>query len=261
MSLKNIHFILVRPQMGENIGSVARAIKNFNIKYLRIVNPRCTWPNNKALATSVGAKDILKSAKIYDSVEESIGDLDIIFASSSRIRKVNKKIITVSNMKFKIKKGRKIGILFGPEASGLSNDEINCADFLVKIPSNKKFSSLNLSHSAIIFCFELFKLFKKNKERFYSRYKSSLATKSEVNKFLSFIIKNLDKKGFLQPDHKRNSMIRNINNIFHRINLSEQEIRILLGIFSTLNEINKKTWIDKRFSLFINHGYKIWQKE
>ena len=76
--------------MGENIGSVARAVKNFNIRYLRIVNPRCNWPNQKALATSVGAKDILKSAKIYDSVEKSIEDLDIIFASSSRIRKVNK---------------------------------------------------------------------------------------------------------------------------------------------------------------------------
>ena len=93
MSLKNIYFILVRPQLAENIGSVARAIKNFNITKLRIVNPRCNWPNQKALATSVGAKDILKSAKIYDSVEKSIGDLDIIFASSSRIRKVNKKII------------------------------------------------------------------------------------------------------------------------------------------------------------------------
>ncbi len=227
--------------MGENIGSVARAIKNFNIKHLRIVNPRCNWPNNKAIATSVGAKDILKSAKIYNSLEKSIGDLDIIFASSSRIRKVNKKIITVSNMKIKIKRGKKIGILFGPEASGLSNDEINCANYLVKIPSNKKFSSLNLSHSAIIFCFELFKIFKKKKNRFNSGYKSSLATKSEVNKFLNFLVKNLDQKGFLQPDHKRNSMIRNINNIFHRINLSEQEIRILLGIFSTLNEINKKT--------------------
>ena len=241
MSLKNIYFILIRPQMGENIGSVARAIKNFNIKHLRIVNPRCNWPNNKAIATSVGAKDILKSAKIYNSLEKSIGDLDIIFASSSRIRKVNKKIITVSNMKIKIKRGKKIGILFGPEASGLSNDEINCANYLVKIPSNKKFSSLNLSHSAIIFCFELFKIFKKKKNRFNSGYKSSLATKSEVNKFLNFLVKNLDQKGFLQPDHKRNSMIRNINNIFHRINLSEQEIRILLGIFSTLNEINKKT--------------------
>ena len=241
MSLNNIYFILVRPQMGENIGSVARAIKNFNIKHLRIVNPRCNWPNNKALATSVGAKDILKSAKIYKSLEKSIGDLDIIFASSSRIRKVNKKIITVSNMKVKIKREKKIGILFGPEASGLSNDEINCANYLVKIPSNKKFSSLNLSHSAIIFCFELFKIFKKKKNRFNSGYKSSLATKSEVNNFLNFLVKNLDQKGFLQPDHKRNSMIRNINNIFHRINLSEQEIRILLGIFSTLNEINKKT--------------------
>jgi len=241
MSLSNIYFILVRPQMGENVGSVARAIKNFSIKHLRIVNPRCDWPNPKALVTSVGAKDVLKSAKIFDSVEKSIGDLDIIFASSSRIRKVNKKIISISNLKTKIKKRKKIGILFGPEASGLSNDEISCADYLVKIPSNKKFSSLNLSHSAIIFCFELFQNFSRKKIEYKTGYKSSLAKKSEVNKFLDFIICGLDKKGFLQPSHKRQSMIRNINNIFHRLNLSEQEIRILLGIFSTLNEINKKT--------------------
>ena len=241
MSLANVHFILVRPQMGENIGSVARAIKNFKINKLRIINPRCAWPNQKAIATSVGAKDILKSAKIYDTVEKSIGDLDIIFASSSRIRKVNKKTISVSNLKKKIKKGRKIGILFGPEASGLSNDEIRCADFLVKIPSNNKFSSINLSHSAIIFCFELFKHFSIKKIEYKTGYKSSVATKSEVNKFLSFIIHGLDKKGFLQPDHKRKSMIRNINNIFHRMDLSEQEIRILLGIFSTLIEFNKKS--------------------
>ena len=241
MSLRNIYFILVRPQIGENIGSVARAIKNFNIKYLRIVNPRCNWPNQKALATSVGAKDILKSAKIYDSLEKSIEDLDVIFASSSRIRKVNKKIISVSNLKTKIKKGKKVGILFGSEASGLSNDEISCANYLVKIPSNKKFSSLNLSHSAIIFCFEIFKHFSKSNYKYKTGYKSLVAKKSEVNKFLNFIIKGLDKKGFLQPLHKRQSMIRNINNIFHRINLSEQEIRILLGIFSTLNSFNEKS--------------------
>ena len=241
MSLSNIYFILVRPQIGENIGAVARAIKNFNIKYLRIVKPRCNWPNKKALATSVGAKDILESAKIYDSVEKSIGDLDVIFASSSRIRKINKKIISVSDLKTKIKKGRKLGILFGPEASGLSNDEISCSDYLVKIPSNKKFSSLNLSHSAIIFCFELFQYFSTKRFKYKTGYKSEKAKKSEVNKFLDFIIKGLDKKGFLQPDHKRQSMIRNINNIFHRIDLSEQELRILLGIFSTLNEFNKKT--------------------
>ena len=241
MSLGKIYFILVRPQMGENIGSVARAIKNFNIKYLRIVNPRCNWPSQKALATSVGAKDILKSAKIYNSIEKAIGDLDIIFASTSRIRKVNKKIISILDFKKKVEKKRKIGILFGPEASGLSNDEISYANYLVKIPTNKKFSSLNLSHSAIIFCFELFQYFSNKKAIYKSSYKSSVAKKSEVNKFLSFIINKLDKKGFLQPDHKRKSMIRNINNIFHRSNLSEQEIRILLGIFSTLNEFNEKS--------------------
>ena len=241
MGLNNIYFILVRPQMGENIGSVARAIKNFNIKHLRIVNPRCNWPNPKALITSVGAKDILKSAKIYNSLESSIADLDIIFASTSRIRKVNKKIISISNLKKKIIRGRKIGVLFGPEASGLSNDEISCADYLVKIPSNKKFSSLNLSHSAIIFCFEIFQHFSKKKTEYKTGYKSLIAKKSEVNKFLNFIIQGLDKKGFLQPDHKRKSMIRNISNIFNRLNLSEQEIRILLGIFSTLNEFNKKS--------------------
>ena len=241
MSLKNIFFILARPQMGENIGSVARAIKNFNITNLRIVNPRCDWPNQKALATSVGAKDILESSKIYNSIEKSIGDLDLVFASTSRIRKVNKKIISILDLKTKIKKKQKIGIIFGPEASGLSNDELSCADYLVKIPSSKQFSSINLSHSAIIFCFQIFQCFSNKKVSYSSTYKSSVATKSQVNKFLKFIIHRLEKKGFLQPAHKKKSMIRNINNIFHRLNLSEQEIRILLGIFSTLNEFKKKS--------------------
>ena len=241
MSFKNIYFILVRPQLGENIGSTARALKNFNFSKLRIVSPRCGWPNQKAIATSVGAKNILQSSKIYNSLDKSIGDLDKIFATTSRIRKVNKKIISISDLNKKIKKKQKIGIIFGSEASGLSNDELSYADYLVKIPTNKKFSSLNLSHSVILFCFQLFVLFSKKNFIYKSSYKSSKASKSEVNNFLKFIIQSLDKSGFLQPNHKRQSMIRNIENIFYRINLSVQEIRILLGIFSTLNEFNKKS--------------------
>jgi len=241
MSLKNIHFILVRPQMGENIGSVARAIKNFNIKKLRIVNPRCNWPSERAIATSVGAKDILNKSKIYISIDKSISDLDLVLASTSRIRKVNKKIISITDLNKAIKQKQKIGIIFGPESSGLSNDEINCADYLVKIPTNKDFSSLNLSHSAIIFAFQIFQHFSNKKIRYNSSYKSLVAKKAEVNKFLNFLITGLDKKGFLQPNHKRQSMIRNINNIFHRLNLSEQEIRILLGIFTTLNKFKYKS--------------------
>jgi len=241
MSIKNIHFILVKPQIGENIGSVARAIKNFDISKLRIVNPRCKWPNERANATSVGAKDLIDKAKIFNSVSKSVGDLDIVFASSSRIRKVNKKVISIYDLTKKINRKQKIGIMFGPEASGLSNNDINYADYLVKIPTSKKFSSINLSHSAIIFCFQLFHYFSKEKTNYSSKYKSALASKSEVKNFLNFIIKGLDKKGFLQPNHKRQSMIRNISNIFYRLNLSEQEIRILLGIFATLNDFNRKT--------------------
>ncbi len=248
MSNKNIFFILCRPQLGENIGFAARALKNFNLTNLRLVKPRCTWPNSKALATAVGAKNVLQSSKIYQSIDKSIGDLDMVFATTSRQRKVNKKIISLMDFTKKIKKNKKIGIVFGAESSGLSNDEINCADYLVTIPTNKNFSSLNLSHSLILFCFEIFKYYSKKNFKFTSAYKSTLATKSEVNKFLTFIIKGLDKKGFLQPSHKRQSMIRNIHNIFHRLNLSEQEIRILLGIFTTLNEFNSKSRIDKKFS-------------
>ena len=241
MSLKDIYFILVRPQLGENIGSVARALKNFNLSKLRIVNPRCEWPNEKAIATSVNAKNILLSSKIYNSIDKSVGDLDVIFATTSRVRKINKKIISIFEINKKIKKGKKFGIIFGPEASGLSNEEISCADYVVKIPTNKKFNSINLSHSVILFCYQLFWLFSKNKFKYKSNYKSSNATKSEVNNFLKFIIRSLDKRGFLQPDHKRQSMIRNIENIFYRTNLSDKEIRILLGIFSILNKFNKKS--------------------
>jgi len=241
MSFKNIYFILVRPQLGENIGASARALKNFNLSKLRIVNPRCGWPNQKAIATSVGAKNILQSSKIFNSLNKSVGDLDLIFVTTSRIRKVNKKIISIYDLNKKIKKKQKIGIVFGPEASGLSNEEISCADYIIKIPTNKKFNSLNLSHSVILFCFQLFGFFSKKNFVYKSNYKNSKATKSEVNKFLNFIIQSLDKRGFLQPDHKRQSMIRNIENIFYRTSLSSKEIRILLGIFSTLNEINKKS--------------------
>ena len=241
MSYKNIYFVLVRPQLGENIGATARALKNFKLSKLRIVNPRNRWPNQKAIATSVGAKNILQSSKIYNSLDKSIADLDTVFATTARISKGNKKIISIFDLNKKIKKKQKIGIIFGPESSGLSNSELNCADYLVKIPANKKFSSLNLSHSVILVCFQLFVLFSKKNFVYMSNYKSPKANKSEVNKFLKFIIQLLDKRGFLQPDHKRQSMIRNIENIFYRTGLSNQEIRILLGIFSTLNRFISKS--------------------
>ena len=104
MSFNNIYFILVRPQLGENIGFVARALKNFNFSKLRIVNPKSGWPNQKAIVTSVGAKNVLQSSKVYNSLDKSVGDLDKIFATTSRIRKVNKKIISIFDLNKKNKK-------------------------------------------------------------------------------------------------------------------------------------------------------------
>jgi len=234
MILNNISFILVRPQLGENIGACARAIKNFEFNHLRIVNPKCNWPNEKAQITSVGAKDIINSVKVYSSVEKATDNSNLIVAMTSRIRKNNKKFIGFNELYTKIKKNKKICFLFGSESSGLNNEEISQANYVIKIPTNPKFASINLSHSVILICYEIYKKFSGKKFKFTSSYPSKLANKRSINAFINRLIKCLDEIGFLQPKHKRNSMLININNIFHRFELSQQELHILQGIFSNL---------------------------
>ena len=157
-----VGFVLVKPQLPENIGFCARAIKNFGFKKLDLVNPKEKWPNRKALATSVGANDILKKTKVYFNIKTAIQNYDIVYASSARKRDINKKHLSFKQFIESIKKNKKkkIGFIFGPEASGLSNEEISYSNYIFKIPVNKKFESINLSHSLIIVCFELFKALK-----------------------------------------------------------------------------------------------------
>ena len=149
MSKNNISFILHKPQLSENIGACARAIKNFDFNKLILVNPQPTFPNDKILATSVGAKDIIKQSKNYDNLEYAISEIDIVIATSARFRNKNVKHINLDDLK-KINFKKKIGFLFGSEASGLSNDEISYANYALQIPTNPDFKSLNLSHSLII---------------------------------------------------------------------------------------------------------------
>ena len=125
-------------------------------------------------------------------------------------------------------------MLFGSESSGLNNEEISQANYVIKIPTNPKFASINLSHSVILICYEIYKKFSGKKFKFTSSYPSKLANKRSINAFINRLIKCLDEIGFLQPKHKRNSMLININNIFHRFELSQQELHILQGIFSNL---------------------------
>jgi tRNA/rRNA methyltransferase len=238
MLFKNINFILVRPQLGENIGAAARSLKNFNFENLRLVSPRDSWPNKSATYTAVDAKDIVHKAKVFSNTDQSVSDLDYVFATTSRSRSVNKKIVDLSKAVKIIKKlslsNKKTGIFFGPEASGLSNDDLINANFLVNIPTSNKFKSLNLSHAVTIFAFELFNSQKKFEPVVKNLYRSEDAKKNEVNAFLDFMISHLDKVGFLKPAEKKQQMIRSVKNIFHRSSLSTQEIRTLSGVISSL---------------------------
>ena len=238
MLSKNIHFILVRPQLGENIGAAARSLKNFNFENLRLVSPRDSWPNKSATYTAVEAKDVVHKAKVFQNIDQAVADLDYVFATTSRSRSVNKKIIDLSKAIKIIKKqsihNKKTGIFFGPEASGLSNDDLINANYLVNIPTSNKFKSLNLSHAVTVFAFELFTASIKFEPIVKNLYRSDDAKKKEVNAFLNFLISHLDKVGFLKPAEKKQQMIRSVKNIFHRSSLSMQEIRTLSGVISSL---------------------------
>jgi tRNA/rRNA methyltransferase len=233
----NFGFILVNPQLGENIGACARALKNFGFSNLNIVAPRDPWPNTKARMTSVGAYNIIQKAKIYKNISDAVKKFDLVFATTARKRDVNKKHISIVNfVKILIKhKNSNIGIMFGAEASGLSNNDLSLSNFIIQIPTSNKLTSLNLSHAVIVICYEIYKSLnftKFKKEKMLSK----ISSKSSIKNLIKFLELMLDKKKFFKPLEKKKSMILNINNIFGRLELSDKEIRILFSIFSSLNK-------------------------
>jgi tRNA/rRNA methyltransferase len=155
-------FILVKPQLGENIGSCARSMKNFGFKKLHIVSPKINFPNHKAKATAVGAYDVINKAKVYFETNQALSDFDLVVSLSARQRDINKKHISLNDFVKLIKEKKKsnFGIMFGPEASGLTNEDLSYSNYVLKIPTSPKFKSLNLSHSLTIICYEIFKTLK-----------------------------------------------------------------------------------------------------
>jgi len=234
-------FILIKPQLGENIGASARSLKNFGFKNLIITNPKHGWPNIKAKATSVGAFDVLNKTKVFDETDLAIKNFDIIFSFSARKRDINKKHISMNkflNIIKKIKK-KKIGFMFGPEASGLSNLDLSYANYVVQIPSSPKFKSMNLSHSLSLVCYEIFKLnnFKLTKQVFFNK---NIGQKGKLSKIIKLLIAKLEKKNFFKPPEKRSSMIKNINNLFYRLEPDDKELRILGSLIGSLSKNKKK---------------------
>ena len=235
MSKNNISFILHKPQLSENIGACARAIKNFDFKKLILINPKPIFPNDKILATSVGAKNIINQSKQYDKLDKALSKVDIVIATSARFRNKNIKHISLEDLN-KIDFTKKIGFLFGSEASGLSNDEISYANYTLQIPTNPDFKSLNLSHSLIIIAQYVASIIKLKRTEFKKSKKIKSASKKEIQLMLNLCIKNLDEINFFRPKEKRPKMLENLRNIFYKMDLSDKETRILSGVFASLGK-------------------------
>ena len=235
MSFKNISFILHKPQLSENIGACARAIKNFSFKKLILINPKPIFPNDKVFATSVGAKNIINQSKVYENIEKAIKDIDIVIATSVRFRNKNIKHINLDDLK-KIDFKKKVGFLFGSEASGLSNEEVSYANYTLQIPTNPEFKSLNLSHSLIIIAQVASSIIKMTTKPFQKSKKVKPASKKEIQSMINLCLSNLENINFFKPKEKKPVMLQNLRNIFYKMELSDKETRILSSVFASLGK-------------------------
>ena len=234
-------FILVKPQLGENIGACARSMKNFGFSKLHIVSPKINFPNHKAKATSVGAFDVINKAKVFNDTNEAISNFDIVISLSARKRDINKKHISLEEFGNLIKKknNSNFGLMFGPEASGLSNQDLSFSNYILQIPTSLKFKSLNLSHSLTIICYEIFKVFN---EKLFEKNTTNIkvSSKSKINSLIKHLLRLLDEKEFFLPKEKKHSMLLNINNLIYRLEPNDKELRILASIISNLGKKNIK---------------------
>ncbi len=235
MLINNISFILHKPQLSENIGACARGMKNFNFNKLIVIDPKPIFPNDKILATSVGAKNIINKAKNFENLEKSLKNIDIVIATSARFRNKNIKHIQLEDLK-KINYKKKIAFLFGSEASGLSNNEISYANYTLQIPTNPDFKSLNLSHSLIIIAQYLSSIINSKTSSFKKSSKVKSASKKDIVAMANLCIKNLEEINFFKSKEKKPIMLENLRNIFFRMELSTKETRILSGVFASLGK-------------------------
>lgn len=229
--------ILARPQLGENIGKTARAMANFGLDDLRIVRPRDGWPNPDAVPSAAGADHVLDQARMFDTVEDAIADCHHVYATTARRRDMFKPVVTPrtagSEMGTCLGRGDRVGVLFGAEAAGLTNDEVTLAGKIIAIPCAPDFSSFNLAQAVLLVAYEWF-LAEGEERHDLPAVADRAAARSELVGFYAQIEEELDQSGFLRPPEKRPQMVRNIRNIFSRMNLSDQEVRTLRGIVKSL---------------------------
>lgn len=241
--------LLSHPQLGENIGMAARAMANFGLHEMRLINPREPWPNDKALTSASGANWIIEAAQVFADLPSAVADVQQVYATTARPREMVKEVITPEqaghDMRARMARGEKVAILFGRERFGLNNDEISLSDVIVTAPVNPAFASLNIAQAVLLMGYEWYR------EQAPSLGQSTpelpalegpglqtpdtrLATKDELYGLFGHLESELDASGFFKTAEKKPGMLRNIRNIFSRPGLTEQEVRTLRGIISSL---------------------------
>jgi tRNA/rRNA methyltransferase len=247
--------VLVKPQLGENIGFAARAMANFGLADLRLVAPRDGWPNEKAHAAAAGASFVVEGAKVYSTTEAAIAELNYVLATTTRPREMVKPVLSPESAARELRKrrgsGELTGVMFGPERSGLDNDTIALADAVLTAPVNPAFASLSLPQAVLLFGYEWLKgesmapslgrvtKFDGPVGEGIDLPDTRPATREKLFALFEHLEAELDRTGFLYPPEKRASMVRNIRNMFHRMGATEQDVRTWRGIVAALSRVRR----------------------
>lgn len=232
--------VLVEPQLGENIGMAARAMLNFGLTDLRLVRPRDVWPNQKAVNAASGANVVVDDARLFDTTEEAVADLQRVYAATARARDMRKTVVTpqraASDMRGFNTAGDRCGILFGPERAGLDNHDVALADTLLSVPLNPAFSSLNIAQAVLLVAYEWFRSDDETPPEVFVQGRTGPAARAELIALFEHLESELVAGGFLFPPEKAPVMVRNLRNMLQRAHLTEQEVRTLRGVIKGLTE-------------------------
>jgi tRNA/rRNA methyltransferase len=243
LSLAGPVIILVEPQLGENIGMAARAMGNFALQRLRIVNPRDGWPNIAASRAAAGADRVLEQAELYPTVEAAVADLDLLFATTARAHDQAKPVVApqaaAKEIVEHVGRGGGAGIMFGRERWGLTNEEVARANRIVTFPVNPGFASLNLAQAVLLMGYEWFKLAAEATLPFAMPERSPRASQHQMDAFFENLVRELDRVEFLRPVEKRDTMLVNLRNIFSRMEPTKQDMHTLHGVVMAIAEGRK----------------------
>ena len=226
--------ILVRPQMGENIGAAARAMWNFGLDHMRIVAPRDGWPNQKAVAMASGAGRLLDEAQLHDDLAGAIADRTYVFATTARSRDLTKPVFSpeaaVGEIVRRMSEGEKVAVLFGPERAGLENDDIAQANAIITVPVNPKFPSLNLAQCVLLTAYEWRRATADVPGFEMELAGTEVASQLEVQKLAEHYEERLDQAGFFFPEAKAEGMKRTMRNLWSRMPMTRADVQLFHGV-------------------------------